>query len=85
MPDKFCKDCKHAKESPDGNPYRMTCDSPMNAVPTQNKARYLVSGIEQPVILAMRGASCTALRQDRGQEVNEVICGPAGLWFEAKE
>lgn len=64
----------------------MTCDSPQNSVETSDEAAYLVTGIEQPVILAMRGMSCKALRKRRDDGVGEkpwLACGPLALWFEA--
>ena len=82
---KFCTDCKHMRPAPDGNPYRVTCASPLNSVPTIAEEKYLVSGIEQPMILAMRGASCTALRMRRDAETQKLTCGPDGNWFEEKE
>lgn len=79
---KFCKDCKHSRGD---DAYRLTCDSPYNVVEHVAEERYLVSGIEQPVILAMRGASCTALRTKRDPATEATVCGPAGRWFEQKE
>lgn len=81
----FCKDCKHSRPAPDGNVYRMTCESPQNAVPTQSLEKYLVSGIDQPVILAMRGSSCAALRAQRDPATDALVCGPDGKWFEEKD
>ena len=81
----FCKDCQHAIHSPDGNPYRMTCNSPQNVVQVRNAEKYLVTGIEQPMVNAIRGASCTALRMARDDATLLTVCGPDGLWFEAKE
>ena len=84
MTDKFCKDCKHSVD--DGNgPYKLKCSSLHNEVPTVNDAQYLVSGIEQPVVMAMRGQSCVALRARRDAATDVLVCGPAGKWFEAKE
>lgn len=82
---RFCKDCKHAKDAPDGNPYRMTCDAPQNSVQTVDDAKYLVSGIKQPTVIAIRGMTCSALRLNRGPAVNETVCGPDGNWFEVKK
>ena len=78
---KFCVDCKHFI----GKANSLTCGSPLNSVPSVNEAAYLVSGIEQPVVMAMRGASCSALRLQRAPEIDALVCGPDGKWFEAKE
>ena len=79
----LCKDCRHSKIPEDGDHYKMTCESPQNAVPVIQTERYLVTGIEQPVLMAMRGASCVALRVERGP-INPPVCGPDGIWFEVK-
>ena len=62
----------------------MTCASPYNVVEHMAMEKYLVTGIEQPTVLAMRGASCTALRTKRTPEIDATICGPDGAWFEKK-
>lgn len=80
----FCKDCKHSKDV-DRGPYGLICESPNNSVQHVAVERYLVSGIEQPVINAMRGANCLALRLARPPEVEELVCGPDGKWFEARK
>lgn len=80
---KFCKDCKNSV--PHEDPYKMTCASPHNIIPTINDAKYLVTGIGQDVVLAMRGASCTALRRARDPATEATVCGPDGKWFEVKE
>ena len=77
----FCKDCKHSR----GEGRKMTCESPNNAVPYDDKATYLVTGVEQPTITAMRGASCRTLRFNANPEIEAIICGVRGAWFEAKE
>jgi len=84
MPANFCKDCRHSKLPENGDEYRMTCESPNNSVAHTPTERYLVTGIEQPVVMAQRGASCVALRQDRGAQVNMIVCGPSAQWFEGK-
>lgn len=63
----------------------MTCDSPLNVIEHVSVEKYLVTGEEQPVILAMRGASCTALRSRHSNEIDATICGQVGAWFDAKE
>lgn len=78
--DKFCRDCKHSR----GEGMRMTCDAPQNSVDHVDLAAYLVTGIEQPVIKAMRGVNCAALRQPRDQKIEALTCGPSGKWFEEK-
>ena len=80
MADRFCRDCKHAR----GEDLKMTCDSPNNVVDHVATEKYLVTGIEQPVIQAMRGASCVALRQARDPATEALVCGPDGKWFEEK-
>ena len=79
----FCKDCRHSKVIDE--PYNLVCVSPNNSVPSSNTAKYLVTGIEQPTILAMRGADCEALRMARPPEIDRLVCGPDGKWFEKKE
>ena len=80
---KFCKDCKHSLPSPDENPYNMKCGAPDNFIDNVDQAKFLVSGIEQPIVKAQRGASCTALRIDRPAGV--ITCGSQAAWFEPKE
>lgn len=62
----------------------MSCNSPYNAVEHVAIEKYLVTGIEQPKVMAMRGASCAALRTRRTPEIDATICGPDGAWFESK-
>lgn len=77
----FCKDCKHSM----GDIQSMTCEHPNNTVPSTDEAKYLVTGIEQPVVMARRGSSCAALRLRRDPETLKTVCGPEGKWFEAKQ
>ena len=81
MADKFCKDCKHSRF----NGEKMICNSPNNSVPSIDEAQYLVTGERQPTVMAMRGASCKALRMRRDPHTEASVCGPEGKWFEAKE
>lgn len=81
MTERFCKDCKHGK----GELQSMACDSPNNVIEVVDTAKYLVTGEPQPVIRAIRGASCTALRVQRTPEIDATCCGPDGKWFEPKE
>lgn len=76
----FCRDCKHSR----GEGVKMTCDSPSNSVAHKDEAKYLVTGEPQPLVMAMRGASCAALRTRRSPEIEATVCGPDGNWFEAK-
>ncbi len=78
----LCIDCKHSR--PNSDPYKTLCASPQNQVEHTDEAKYLVSGIKQPVRLAMRGANCAALRQKRDPHTEATVCGPDGKWFEAK-
>ena len=80
---RFCKDCKHSRVAEDLNPYSMKCAAPENFIDNVDQSKYLVTGIEQPVIKAQRGSSCTALRIDRQPGV--ITCGSQGEWFVAKE
>ena len=79
--DLFCRDCKHMR----GEGVKSTCESPRNFIEHVAVEKYLVTGEEQPVIKAMRGASCTALRIQRAAEIDATVCGPSGKWFERKE
>lgn len=81
----FCAQCKHSRPDPGGDPYSMTCMAPQNSVAHVSVEKYLVSGIEQPVIMASRGMTCTALRLKRDPESEALACGPDGKWWEAKE
>lgn len=81
---KFCKDCRHSAIPDSVDVYKMTCNSPYNSVEYSDASKYLVTGLEQQTVLAMRGATCSALRQDRGPIVNATVCGPDGKWFEEK-
>lgn len=83
MSDLFCKDCKHSRDTGIG-PYKLVCESPKNVVEHVAEEKYLVSGITQPVIQAMRGSNCAALRQRRTPEIEATVCGPTGKWFERK-
>lgn len=85
MADKFCIECKHSRVDPEGDPYRMTCEAPQNSVRHVAQEKYLVSGIEQPVVMATRGWTCTALRLAREPGIERLTCGPDGNWWEAKE
>lgn len=77
---KFCKDCKHALGD---DLYKLRCDSPKNSVEHVSTERYLVSGIEQPVITATLGQSCMILRQyEKHPALGIELCGPGGKWFE---
>ena len=79
--ERFCRDCKWARNF-DAGPYRLTCDAPQNMVEHISNENYLVSGIPQEVVLAQRGASCTALRRHYGQpSIDGTVCGPAAAWF----
>lgn len=80
---KFCKDCKHSIPLSPDNPFDIKCCSPHNLIDNVDQAKFLVSGIEQPIIKAQRGSSCHALRVQRPVEV--ITCGPEGLWFIAKD
>ena len=79
----FCKDCKHVGAAPeDADP---PCNAPQNFVENVNNAKYLVTGVEQPVRVVRRGSSCSALRMTRSPEIDALCCGPDGKWFEARE
>ncbi len=80
--DKFCRDCRHARFKTGAKP---TCESPDNEVRHVRYEVYLVTGVMPEPVLAMRGASCAALRIDRGPEINVLTCGPEGKWWQAKE
>lgn len=80
---KFCKDCKHVGGVP-SDTEDPPCNAPLNFVENVNQAKYLVTGIEQPVKTIRRGASCSALRQVRPPEIIAVVCGPDGKWFEPR-
>lgn len=84
MNDLFCVDCRHSQDTGRGE-YGHICNSPFNVVEHVATEKYLVSGKVQPVIKAIRGASCTALRISRSPEIDETVCGPDAKWFEAKE
>ena len=75
----FCRDCKHLITD-EGQEFR--CGHPNNTVETVDEAKYLVTGIEQPVTKALRGATCKALRLRRAPDM--LVCGPDGDWFELK-
>ena len=77
----FCRDCKHCGGDVETDP---PCNAPENMVENVNQAKYLVTGIEQPVKRIRRGTSCSALRQQRTPEIDATICGPAGAWFERR-
>ena len=77
---KFCKDCKW---SSDITGMSLDCTHPNNFVDYVNQATYLVTGVEQPIRRAKRGADCTALRQLRDPETDKTVCGPDGKWWEA--
>lgn len=62
----------------------MTCDSPSNSVAHKDEAKYLVIGDVQPLVMAMRGANCVALRMRRSPEIDATVCGYDAKWFEAK-
>jgi hypothetical protein len=79
--DKFCKDCRHINVTTK----KPTCDSPKNVVQHVRHEQYLVTGVMPDAIPVIRGASCSALRTDRGKKVNATVCGPAGNWWEPKE
>lgn len=81
---RFCKDCKYSKDV-GGGPYKLTCESPKNVVETINEEKFWVSGIKQPMVLAMRGVSCLSLRMKRIPEMEALVCGPDAKWFEPKE
>ena len=77
----FCINCKHQR----GDGVKATCASPLNMVEHVAAERYLVTGEVQPVIHAMRGSTCVALRSKHTHDVDATICGPVGAWFEQKE
>lgn len=79
---RFCRDCRHIGGLPDTDP---PCNAPQNFVQYVAQAKYLVTGIEQPVRTISRGASCSALRQQRTPEIDATTCGPDGKWFEQRE
>lgn len=84
MSAKFCKDCKHVggEASLEFDP---PCNAPQNFVENVNQAKYLVTGIAQPVKKIRRGASCSALRMKRTPEIDATTCGPEGKWFEPQQ
>jgi hypothetical protein len=84
MSDLFCKDCRHVGGVP-SEEFDPPCNAPQNFVENVHRAKYLVTGIEQPTKTIRRGASCSALRQQRTPEIEAVVCGPDGKWFELKQ
>ncbi|MDP3952645.1 hypothetical protein [Microbacterium sp.] len=84
MIDKFCKDCKHVGGVP-SEEVDPPCNAPQNFVENVNQAKYLVTGIAQPIKKIRRGASCSALRMKRTPEIDATTCGPDGKWFAPKE
>ena len=81
---KFCTDCKHAEGDP-ADPYSLRCGHPDNSVKHVDMARYAVSGIEQPAIDATLAVNCLTMRQyERHPMLGITLCGPDGVWFEAK-
>ena len=77
----FCKDCKYCI----GNEVdRMTCSHPRNTVEYVRTERYLVTGIEEPVQKALRAERCVAQREKRPPDLDVLVCGAAGKWFERK-
>ena len=78
---KFCKDCKYAVGE---EMERMTCSHPRNTVEYVRNERYLVSGIEQPKQTAIRAERCLAQRETRPPDIDALVCGAAGKWFERK-
>lgn len=78
--EQFCRDCKWSR----GDTVKMVCDSPNNSVAHKDEAKWLVTGEAQPMVHALRGANCVALRMRRTPEIDATVCGPDGKWFEAK-
>lgn len=83
MSESFCKDCRHVGGEPSAE-IDPPCNAPQNFVENVHQAKYLVTGIPQPVKTIRRGASCSALRQSRSPEIDATVCGPDGKWFEGK-
>ena len=84
MADKFCKDCKHVGGVPTAE-FDPPCNAPQNIINNRDQAKYLVTGIEQPIRTMRRGNSCSALRLRRDEAMETLTCAPEGKWFEAKE
>ena len=81
----FCKDCKHVGSEP-SETNDPPCNAPQNFVQNVARAKYLVTGIEQPVKKIRLGASCTVCRQyDEHPNLKVEMCGVEGKWFEVKE
>lgn len=84
MTEKFCCDCQHCGGIP-SEVFDPPCNAPQNFVENVNQAKYLVTGIQQPVARIRRGGSCSALRQKRSPEIDATVCGPDGAWFEIRK